>query len=127
MNSLSGNSKKFLILFVFLEMAGVAFTLNFGNQQCVNLLNEIWLGNNKFLKRWLRSQGYNNFGDMACKSICINFVVGGSKTYLFLEDRYPIGGSIPLVAFDVVHTVFQISITFCQIDLQKVAQKVPQV
>lgn len=47
--------------------------------------------------------------------------------YLLLVNGYPVRGRVPLVAFDVVHTVLQISVSFCQVNLQQIAQKVLQV
>ena len=47
-----------------------------------------------------------------------------SIPYLFLVNGYPVRGCIPLVTFDVINTVFQITVAFCQIDLQQISQKV---
>ena len=46
---------------------------------------------------------------------------------LFLVDGYPICSGIPLVAFDVIHTILQIPVTFCQINLQQISQKILQI
>ena len=39
------------------------------------------------------------------------------SSYLLLVDGYPIGGEEPLVVFNVVHPVFQVSIALRQVHL----------
>ena len=42
-------------------------------------------------------------------------------------DRDPIGAGEPFVGFDIVDAVLQISVTFRQIDLEKITEKIFQI
>ena len=56
------------------------------------------------------------------KSGKINFFsVFAENTYFPLINGYPIRGWKPLVASDVSNTILQISITFCQVNLEQIS------
>lgn len=50
-----------------------------------------------------------------------------ARSHLLAEERDPVGGREPLVAFDVLHAVLQVAVAFGEIDLQQVLQEVLQV
>jgi len=48
-------------------------------------------------------------------------------TYLFLVDSDPVCAGKPLVSLNVIDTIFEVSVPFGQINLQKIAQEILQV